>query len=102
MRRTAYGYGFQTCGNLIGNLGATGKNEGEGARPKRSSEKLAVLWNGVGDNTVGSGLIKIGRRQMEDERIGGWATFGLEDLLDCGGEKAESPKAVDRLCWESD
>jgi hypothetical protein len=102
MGRTTYGYGFQACGNLMGNLGATGKNEGEGARPKCFSEKLALLRYGVADNTVGSGLSKIGRRQMENKRIGGWTTFGLEDLLDCGGEKAESPKAVDRFCWESD
>jgi hypothetical protein len=86
----------------MGNLGATGKNEGEGARPKCFSEKLALLRYGVADNTVGSGLSKIGRRQMENKRIGGWTTFGLEDLLDCGGEKTESPKAVDRFCWESD
>jgi hypothetical protein len=82
MGRTTYGYGFQTRGNLIGNLGATGKNEGEWARPKCFSEKLAVLRNGVGDNSSGSGLSKIGRRQVEDKRIGGRATFGLEDFLD--------------------
>jgi hypothetical protein len=63
---------------------------------------LAVLRNGIGDNTVGSGLNKIGRRQMEDKRIGGWATFGLEDLLDCDWNKAESPKAVDSFCGECD
>ena len=62
MRGTAYGYGFLARGNLIGNLGATGKNEGEWARPKCFSEKLAVLWNGFSDDTVGLGLGKIGRR----------------------------------------
>jgi hypothetical protein len=39
---------------------------------------------------------------VENKRIGRWAAFGLEDLLDCGGEKAESPKAVDGFCRESD
>jgi hypothetical protein len=39
---------------------------------------------------------------MEDKRIGGRATFGLEDLLDCGWNKAESPKAVDSFCGECD
>jgi hypothetical protein len=39
---------------------------------------------------------------VKDKRVGGWTTFGLEDLLNCGGEKAESPKAVDSFCGESD
>jgi hypothetical protein len=102
MGRTTYSYGFQTCGNLMGNLGSTGKNEGEWARPKCFSEKLAVRRYGLGDDTIGMGLSKIGRRQMENKRIGGWATFGLKDLPDCGGEKAESTKAVDSFRRESD